>query len=478
MLPANMAERPPGKAGPDRTTDAAQTTAPVTVPAATTTTTTSTVESRGGDFDPFALRDIKHPTNEVDSLVHLMKGSMGSGILGMPKAVQNGGLWFSLAVTPVVGFICTYCVHMLVVSAHELYHRERVPQLDFSEVAELGFKTGPKRTRFLSRIAKHSVNWLMSLNLLGTCCIYLVFIASNMKQVMEHHEYPVQDLRVYIVCTLPFVLLFIVVRDLKYLSPSSMLANALIMVGMIICFYYMLRDVPSPSERKAVGHYSTVPLYFSTVIFALEGIGVVMPLENNMKNPRRFPGCPGVLGFGFTVTTVLYTTVGFFGYLKYGDETSDAITLNLPVAEGLAQSVKIMMSIAIFFTYFLQFYVPFEIIMKAVERRYGEQSVRNETLLRLFLGTLTVVIAVAVPTLEVFMSLIGALCLASLGLILPPAIDMVVFWDKEGGRGRGNWKVYKNIAIISFGVCALILGTTTSLINLVNFYANTDTLRT
>lgn len=47
-------------------------------------------------------------------MVHLMKGSMGSGILGMPRAVQNGGLWFSLAVTPVVGFICTYCVHMLV----------------------------------------------------------------------------------------------------------------------------------------------------------------------------------------------------------------------------------------------------------------------------------------------------------------------------------------------------------------------------
>lgn len=121
--------------------------------------------------------------------MHLMKGSMGSGILGMPKAVQNGGLWFALAVTPVIGFICTYCVHMLVgslasaawplgaaatidhriakrtayrllslpvqvVSAHELYHRERVPQLDFSEVAELGFKTGPKRTRFLSSIAK------------------------------------------------------------------------------------------------------------------------------------------------------------------------------------------------------------------------------------------------------------------------------------------------------------------------------------
>lgn len=442
------------------------------VPTPTATATAATVESNRGDFDPFALRDLKNPTNEVDSLIHLMKGSMGSGVLGMPKAVQNGGLWFSLAVTPVVGFICTYCVHMLVVSAHELYYRQRVPALDFSEVAELGFQTGPKRTRFLSRIAKHSVNWLMSINLLGTCCIYLVFIASNMQQVIENLGYAKYDLRVYIVCLLPFVLLFILLRDLKYLSVTSMLANVLILVGMIICFYYMLRGVPSPSERLAVGEYSTVPLYFSTVIFALEGIGVVMPLENSMKNPRRFPGCPGVLGFGFAVTTIFYTTVGFFGYLKYGSDTADAITLNLPVEEGLAQSVKVMMSIAIFFTYFLQFYVPFEIIMKAWRRRSGTVRVRDELMLRLFVGTMTVCVAAAVPSLEVFMSLIGALCLASLGLIMPPAIEMVVFWDKEGGMGRGNWKVYKNVAIIACGVLALILGTTTSLINLVKFYTD------
>lgn len=81
-----------------------------------------------------------------------------------------------------------------------------------------------------------------------------------------------------------------------------------------------------------------------------------------------------------------------------------------------------------------------------------------------------VVIASAVPSLEVFMSLIGALCLASLGLILPPAIEMVVFWEKAGAMGKWNWKVYKNIAIILFGVCGLVLGTTTSLINLVEFY--------
>ena len=58
-----------------------------------------------------------------------------------------------------------------------------------------------------------------------------------------------------------------------------------------------------------------------------------MPLENNMKTPQHFIGCPGVLNIGMSVVVTLYTAVGFFGYLKYGSHTKAAITLNLPVEE-------------------------------------------------------------------------------------------------------------------------------------------------
>jgi proton-coupled amino acid transporter len=59
----------------------------------------------------------------------------------------------------------------------------------------------------------------------------------------------------------------------------------------------------------------------------------VMPLENNMKTPSHFIGCPGVLNFGMAIVVTLYTGVGFFGFLQYGDDTKGSITLNLPVTE-------------------------------------------------------------------------------------------------------------------------------------------------
>lgn len=58
-----------------------------------------------------------------------------------------------------------------------------------------------------------------------------------------------------------------------------------------------------------------------------------MPLENNMKSPQNFIGCPSVLNAGMGIVIILYSTVGLFGYLKYGNETQGSITLNLPREE-------------------------------------------------------------------------------------------------------------------------------------------------
>lgn len=52
-----------------------------------------------------------------------------------------------------------------------------------------------------------------------------------------------------------------------------------------------------------------------------------------MKTPSHFNGCPGVLNIGMAVVVTLYTGVGFFGFLQYGDDTKGSITLNLPVTE-------------------------------------------------------------------------------------------------------------------------------------------------
>jgi proton-coupled amino acid transporter len=55
-----------------------------------------------------------------------------------------------------------------------------------------------------------------------------------------------------------------------------------------------------------------------------------------MRYPRQLSGWNGVLNTAMVIVTCLYIAVGFFGYLKYGEDVAGSITLNLPVDQWWA----------------------------------------------------------------------------------------------------------------------------------------------
>ncbi len=89
-----------------------------------------------------------------------------------------------------------------------------------------------------------------------------------------------------------------------------------------------------------------------------------------METPHDLRGWNGVLNTSMIIVTCLYIAVGFFGYLKYGDAVLGSVTLNLPVDQWLAQTIILLMAIAIFLSYALQFYVPLEVILPPIKARF------------------------------------------------------------------------------------------------------------
>lgn len=71
------------------------------------------------------------------------------------------------------------------------------------------------------------------------------------------------------------LLILCLVKDLKYLVPFSITANVCIVVVFGLTLYYMFDEVPDPADRDQIAEYDKIPLFFATVIFAMEGIGVV-----------------------------------------------------------------------------------------------------------------------------------------------------------------------------------------------------------
>lgn len=112
-----------------------------------------------------------------------------------------------------------------------------------------------------------------------------------------------------------------------------MLANVFTIISFCVIGYYIFRDPITLEGTRMSGPMNEFPLYFGTVLFALEAIHVIMPLENVMKTPKSFGKPFGVLNKAMGLTTGLYVAMGVLGYFKYGCDVSGSLTLSLPANE-------------------------------------------------------------------------------------------------------------------------------------------------
>lgn len=120
---------------------------------------------------------------DLGSLAHLLKSSLGTGILAMPNAIRNGGVLFGGIGTIIISFICAHCVHILVRTSHILCRRTKTPKMNYAETAYAAFLCGPKQVRPWANASKIFVNAALCATYVGGACVYVVFIATSIQQV-------------------------------------------------------------------------------------------------------------------------------------------------------------------------------------------------------------------------------------------------------------------------------------------------------
>ncbi|XP_026679970.1 proton-coupled amino acid transporter-like protein CG1139 [Diaphorina citri] len=321
-------------------------------------------------YDPFAHRDQKKTTSDTGALLHMLKSSLGSGILAMPMAFKNSGLMLGAFGTIIVGILCTYCVHMLLISNTFIYsHSKLFFFREFVNMALLStyYLGNTVYVVFIASSFREFVNMaLLSTYYLGNT-VYVVFIASSFKQVIDNHMNIDLNIRIYIIIVcIPLIPLGIIrnlknlvvfsavatvfimvgividnhmnidlniriyiiivcipliplgiIRNLKNLVVFSAVATVFIMVGIAFTLYFTVTDLPDTSTRHNVAPFTQFPLFFSTVLFAMEGIGTVLPIENSMKKPGHFLGKFGVLNISAISLTASRYIPGSRAFLSF-----------------------------------------------------------------------------------------------------------------------------------------------------------------
>ncbi|XP_008850089.1 proton-coupled amino acid transporter 1 isoform X2 [Nannospalax galili] len=414
-------------------------------------------------------------TTWFQTLIHLLKGNIGTGLLGLPLAVKNAGLLMGPLSLLVIGIVAVHCMGILVKCAHHFCRRLNKPFVDYGDTVMHGLESSSSGwLRSHAHWGRLVVDFFLIVTQLGFCSVYFVFLADNFKQVIEaangttnncHNNetvvlMPTMDSRLYMLAFLPFLVLLVFIRNLRVLSIFSLLANISMLVSLVMIYQLVIQRIPDPRHLPLVAPWKTYPLFFGTAIFAFEGIGMVLPLENRMKNPRQFPV---ILYVGMAIVTAVYISLGCLGYLQFGASVQGSITLNLPNC-WLYQSVKLLYSIGIFFTYALQFYVPAEIIIPFFVSRAPEHcELLVDLCVRTAMVCLTCVLATLIPRLDLVISLVGSVSSSALALIIPPLLEIITFYSE----GMSPLTILKDALISILGFMGFVVGTYEALAELI-----------
>ncbi|KAH8291680.1 hypothetical protein KR018_005293, partial [Drosophila ironensis] len=399
----------------------------------------------------------------LETIVHLFKGNIGPGLFAMGDAFKNGGLIVGPLLTIVIAVVSIHCQHVLIACSKKMRDlRGEEVCADYAETVKQCFENGPTKLRSWSRTMSRLVDIFICVTQLGFCCIYFVFISTNVKQIMQAYEIDL-DVRLVMLMALLPVLLSSLITNLKWLTPVSLFANICMILGLAITLYYALKDgLPEIGERALWTNGSQLALFFGTAIFAFEGIALVMPLKNAMAKSRQFESILGVLNVGMFLVSVMFMFAGSVGYMKWGEAVGGSLTLNLGDTI-LAQVVKLMVSMGVLLGYPLQFFVAIQIMWPNVKQifRIPGRSLAGELGFRSFMVLVTLAIAELVPALGLFISLIGALCSTALALVFPPVIELIA--RSEPNKGPGVWICLKNLVILVMALLGFFTGTYESL---------------
>ncbi|PAV83049.1 hypothetical protein WR25_02583 [Diploscapter pachys] len=394
------------------------------------------------------------------AFVHMVKAMLGTGLLSLPLAFKYAGLFLGLILTVLICIVCLYCMRQVVYAAHFIGSRNGRDLMDYANIMRGAVEMGPPSLKRHGYFFKQMVNVNMFVSQLGFCCVYFVFMADNLEDFFTNYTSLHLSKAVWMLLLLIPILSLCSIRKLSVLAPFAMIANVIYLVAVAIVIFFFLTNLQSISSLPWFGKATNLPLFFGVVMFAFEGVAVIMPIENRMQSPHAFIKWNGVLNSSCLVTLAIYSIVGFYGYLSLGNDVKDTATLNLPPTP-FYQTIKLMFVACIMVSYPLQFYVPMERVEKWVTRKIPVHRQTSMIYAVRWGGVLaTCAIAELIPHLALFISLIGAFSGASMALLFPPCIELLTCY----ARGTLTGQVWaKNCVLLGFALLGFTTGTYSAL---------------
>ncbi|KAJ7193931.1 vacuolar amino acid transporter 4 [Mycena pura] len=364
----------------------------------------------------------------------LLKAFVGTGVLFLGKAFYNGGIVFSSFLFVFIAVISLYSYLLLV-------DTKFVVSGSFGDMG--GTLYGPwLRYLILGSIVVSQV---------GFVCAYIIFIAQNLQALVMGLTHCVRlvPIQYLIVAQLVVFLPLALIRDLAKLSSTALIGDAFILIGLV---YIFGSEISLIRERGIADIQLFNPkdfsLFVGVAVFSFEGIGMVIPVTDAMREPRKFPQ---VLTGVMVIVTVLFGGAGALAYLAFGSEVQTVVLVNLNTESPTVQSVQFLYSLAIMLSVPLQMFPATRIMENGLFTLSGKANVRVKWMKNMFrFGAIFVSALISwlgAADLDKFVAFIGCFACVPLCYVYPAMLHYKACADTPRKKAA-------DIAMIVFGVVA------------------------
>lgn len=409
------------------------------------------------------------------ALINLMKGMLGAGCFSVPLAFKQSGYVAGLVITLVLGFLSALCMIKLVKCAGYLSKINQSAPLDYGNMAYKATQASYTPIRKLAPISRALVNTSLCVLQLGICCCFYIFVVYHLHELLEFFVNDVPSRATLFPLVLPAFILLVSLSSMRALSLVSLGGNFLMLIALaVIMFQLLTTEHKKLSDLPPVTDLGGVVSAAGAILYALEGQAMVLPLENRMKKPEDMKGPFGVLSVGVGMVVVIYSFAGFFGFLAYGNDVQDSITLNLP-NDHLGIFVKAVLLFVVYSGFLIQVFPIVAMIWPAIKKKLRNSCGVSTTTKRIvhFAFRYSIVVVVfllsyAIPRLSDMVPLVGVTAGMLLALVFPSLFHLLIFLPQFECRIGFLLDIFLDIVCIVIGMFFVIYGFITNVQHLIH----------
>jgi len=288
---------------------------------------------------------------------------------------------------------------------------------------------------------------------IGFVAAYIIFVAQNLQAFVLAVTKCASNIPIlYLILIQTLVLIPLsLIRNLAKLSTTALIADAFILVGLLYIGGNEVAEIAKNGIAEvALFNRKDFPLLIGTAVFSFEGIGLIIPISDAMREPRKFPK---VLTCVMIFLIVLFGGAGALSYAAYGPEIQTVVIVNLPQDQRFVQVVQFLYSMAILLSAPLQLFPALRIIENALWTKSGKMDLwvkwqKNGFRVSMVLGCVMISWA-GVRDLDKFVSFVGSFCCIPLSLVYPAMLHLKAISKTRRQR-------YADYAMIVFGIAATI----------------------